>query len=254
MGIEQALASPGGIFFGPGVDGKQRLACLNPVAHLDDAQQSPPHDRSGRLSSGGLRPRLTEVSPITRALISLANPNEARPPAPPQSLSEAAQDGRYMQIAALSSAPARGIWPRLVHRPKSLFRHTTGQSPGSGLFSPTTAYGWPRPGSARGNQPGRRRAAYRSPRELPARCRPPDPRGWFISESSATTSRPLSRPIATIRSASSRASSTVSINAPTPTFTSSTIACAPGSNFFAHDRGSDQRKGWHCSGYIPQRI
>ncbi len=52
-----------------------------------------------------------------------------------------------------------------------------------------------------------------------------------MSERSAVTSRPVRRPMATIASARARASSTVRMNAPSPTFTSSTMASAPDASF-----------------------
>ncbi len=53
-----------------------------------------------------------------------------------------------------------------------------------------------------------------------------------MSVSSHTTSRPASRPSSTIVSASSRAASSVFMKAPSPTFTSRTIASAPAAIFF----------------------
>ena len=46
------------------------------------------------------------------------------------------------------------------------------------------------------------------------------------------TSRPARTPISSICSASTRASSSVFMKAPSPTFTSSTIDCAPAAIFF----------------------
>ena len=53
-----------------------------------------------------------------------------------------------------------------------------------------------------------------------------------MSVSTQTTSRPARSPSASIVSASSRASSSVFMNAPSPTLTSSTIASAPAASFF----------------------
>ena len=53
-----------------------------------------------------------------------------------------------------------------------------------------------------------------------------------MSVSRQTTSRPSRRPRSTICSARIRASSTVFMNAPSPTFTSSTIASIPAASFF----------------------
>ena len=53
-----------------------------------------------------------------------------------------------------------------------------------------------------------------------------------MSVSRQTTLRPAWSPSASIASASWRASSIVFMNAPSPTFTSSTIACAPAASFF----------------------
>ena len=53
-----------------------------------------------------------------------------------------------------------------------------------------------------------------------------------MSVSRQTTSRPASWPSAIIVSARRRASSSVFMNAPSPTLTSSTIACAPAASFF----------------------
>ena len=52
-----------------------------------------------------------------------------------------------------------------------------------------------------------------------------------MSVSRQTTSRPARRPSSSIVSASARASSRVFMKAPSPTFTSSTIACAPAASF-----------------------
>ena len=59
-----------------------------------------------------------------------------------------------------------------------------------------------------------------------------DPSGWSMSVSRQTTSSPASTPRLRIASASRRASSIVFMKAPSPTFTSSTIACAPAASFF----------------------
>ena len=67
------------------------------------------------------------------------------------------------------------------------------------------------------------------------------PSGWSMSVSRQTTSRPACRPSEIIVSASSRASSSVFMNAPSPTFTSSTIAWAPAGELLRHDRRGDQR-------------
>ncbi len=53
------------------------------------------------------------------------------------------------------------------------------------------------------------------------------PSGWFISLMTATTLRPASAPMPTIMRASSRALSNSRMNAPSPTFTSSTMPRAP---------------------------
>ena len=53
-----------------------------------------------------------------------------------------------------------------------------------------------------------------------------------MSVSRQTTSRPAPRPSSSIVSASSRASSSVFMKAPSPTLTSSTIASAPAASFF----------------------
>ena len=53
-----------------------------------------------------------------------------------------------------------------------------------------------------------------------------------MSVSRQTTSRPARFPRSTICSARIRASSIVFMNAPSPTFTSSTIASAPAASFF----------------------
>ena len=53
-----------------------------------------------------------------------------------------------------------------------------------------------------------------------------------MSVSTHTTSIPASLPSARISSASSRASATVRMNAPSPTFTSRTTALAPEAIFF----------------------
>ena len=53
-----------------------------------------------------------------------------------------------------------------------------------------------------------------------------------MSVSRHTTSRPASRPSAIIVSASRARVSSVRMNAPSPTLTSSTIACAPPASFF----------------------
>ena len=58
------------------------------------------------------------------------------------------------------------------------------------------------------------------------------PSGWSMSVSRQTTSRPAWRPSDSIASASTRASSIVFMNAPSPTFTSRTIAWAPAASFF----------------------
>ena len=57
------------------------------------------------------------------------------------------------------------------------------------------------------------------------------PSGWFISVITAATRFPTSAPISTIRSASAFASSGVSMNAPVPVLTSSTIASDPDASF-----------------------
>ncbi len=57
------------------------------------------------------------------------------------------------------------------------------------------------------------------------------PSGWSMSVSRQTVSRPARRPSSTIVSARARASPTVFMNAPSPTFTSRTIACAPAAIF-----------------------
>ena len=53
-----------------------------------------------------------------------------------------------------------------------------------------------------------------------------------MSVSTQTTSRPARRPSSIIVSARARASSSVFMNAPSPTLTSSTIASAPPASFF----------------------
>ena len=53
-----------------------------------------------------------------------------------------------------------------------------------------------------------------------------------MSVSTQTTSRPACRPSSSIICASSRASSIVFMNAPSPTLTSRTIASAPAAIFF----------------------
>src|SRR5918994_313858 len=58
------------------------------------------------------------------------------------------------------------------------------------------------------------------------------PRGWSMSVSRQTTSRPARRPSSSMVSARIWASSSVFMKAPSPTFTSSTIASAPEASFF----------------------
>ena len=58
------------------------------------------------------------------------------------------------------------------------------------------------------------------------------PSGWSMSVSRQTTSFPARRPRSSICSARMRASSTVFMKAPSPTFTSRTIASAPPASFF----------------------
>ncbi len=65
--------------------------------------------------------------------------------------------------------------------------------------------------------------AYQLPLLLPVHFQPHF-HSWFISDNRATTLRPLNLPIATMSSASWRASGRVSMKAPVPTLTSSTIA------------------------------
>ena len=57
------------------------------------------------------------------------------------------------------------------------------------------------------------------------------PRGWSISEITATVFLPTSFPILTISLANSSAAFAVFIKAPSPTLTSSTIASAPEASF-----------------------
>ena len=57
------------------------------------------------------------------------------------------------------------------------------------------------------------------------------PSGWFISVMMASHRRPRCAPMRTMREASFFASSTVCMNAPEPTFTSSTMASAPAASF-----------------------
>ena len=58
------------------------------------------------------------------------------------------------------------------------------------------------------------------------------PSGCSMSVSSHVTARPCATPIATIARASSRAEAMSFMNAPLPTFTSSTTAFAPAAIFF----------------------
>ena len=57
------------------------------------------------------------------------------------------------------------------------------------------------------------------------------PSGWFMSVTSAATLRPAWQPMCTMSRASLRASSSRSISAPEPLFTSSTIARVPAASF-----------------------
>ena len=82
-------------------------------------------------------------------------------------------------------------------------------------------------GSLSGIFPESSSIASRTSRPLPTAI----PSGWFISVMMATVRRPICVPISTIARASVRASSIVCMNAPVPTFTSSTIASAPAAIF-----------------------
>ena len=75
-----------------------------------------------------------------------------------------------------------------------------------------------------------------------------------MSVSRHTTSRPACLPSSSIVSASSRASSSVFMNAPSPTFTSRTIASAPRGDLLRHDAGGDQRDVVDGRGHVAQRV
>ena len=75
-----------------------------------------------------------------------------------------------------------------------------------------------------------------------------------MSVSRQTTSRSARRPRSTICSARMRASSSVFMKAPSPTFTSRTIASAPAGELLRHDRGGDERDDVDGRGHVPERV
>ena len=75
-----------------------------------------------------------------------------------------------------------------------------------------------------------------------------------MSVSRHTTSASARRPSSSITCASSRASSSVFMNAPSPTFTSSTIASRARSELLGHDRRRDQRDDVDRRGDVAQRV
>ncbi len=77
------------------------------------------------------------------------------------------------------------------------------------------------------------------------------PNGWFISDSKATALRSASLAIETIISANWRASSRFFIKAPVPTFTSSTMHCAPAAIFLLITE--DAIKGIDCTVPVTSR-
>ena len=70
----------------------------------------------------------------------------------------------------------------------------------------------------------------------------------------ADDSRPARAPSSIIASASIRASSSVFMNAPSPTLTSSTIASAPAGDLLRHDARGDQRDVVDRGGHVAKRV
>ena len=64
----------------------------------------------------------------------------------------------------------------------------------------------------------------------------------------------MRRPMPTIIWARRRASTCFFMNAPLPTFTSSTSASTPSASFLRHDGRRDQRDGFHRRGNIAQGV
>ena len=94
-----------------------------------------------------------------------------------------------------------------------------------------------------------------APRAPRARSRPPRPSGWSMSVSRhddlAAGHRARAR---RITSASTRASSSVFMKAPSPTLTSRTIASRAGRELLRHDRARDQRDDVDGRRDVAQRV